>query len=613
MLRTTLAAAVAAALVQGATAAAPQPSITTVDLAGYPTVRATIVTSSPTKTPPPLRENGRPVTGFEATNLGAEKSIAMIVDRSQSMQGQAIRDASAAAREFVRAKPRGDRIAVFAVGKRALQLTQFSAERRDADEALRTLTVDDVRGTALYDSIVLSAEALAGDRSGARVLVLLTDGQEVSSDASLSSAIEAAREARVTVYPIGIESPSFRPAPLERLARETGGRYQGAAGTEALRAIYVSLAQELRRTWHVSYVTAARPGDRIELTSGAAAAEARAPGRHAVGAASSIPEPLFRAGPAFVATFVGLCVLIGFVFLVKGPVGSQLRRRLDPHLGEGDPKRRRGQVQERFATASSIMKLTEGAFGHLKVWHRLHRLLERANLPLRTVELLYIGLGTGVLGAIAALLFGGGMFVVLLGFGAGFMLPILFVVYKARKRLTMLEDQLPDLLITLAASLKAGHSFRQGIQAVVDEGQPPASAEFKRVLTETRLGRPMDAALQDMGERVGSKNLSFVITAVTIQRQVGGSLAGIFDMVAEAVRQRQQFARKIRALTAMGRASAYVLIGIPFFMLGVLTLVHSEYMEPLYHTPTGQKLMITGVVMMAIGSALLRRMVSFRG
>ena len=76
----------------------------------------------------------------------------------------------------------------------------------------------------------------------------------------------------------------------------------------------------------------------------------------------------------------------------------------------------------------------------------------------------------------------------------------------------------------------------------------------------------MDQALTDMAERVGSKNLTFVITAVTIQRQVGGSLAGLFDMVAETVRQRQQFARKIRGLTAMGRMSAYVLIGLPFFI-----------------------------------------------
>jgi tight adherence protein B len=611
--RTILAAAALLAALLPAVASAAPVSITTVDVSGYPTVRATVVTPAPTSKAPELLENGRPVTGLEATNLGAEKNIVLVVDRSQSMVGKAIRDASAAAREFVKAKPARDRIAVVAVGKRPIQLTQFSSDRRDADNALRGLQVDDVVGTALYDSIMLSVQALAGDRSGGRVIVLLTDGQEVSSDVSLSAAIAAARDARVTVYPIGIESPSFRPAPLERLARETGGRYQGAAGTGALRAIYVSLAQELRRTWQVSYVTAARPGDRIELASGGGTAVSRAPGRAAAEQGSRIPEPLFRAGPVFVATFVGFCTLIGLVFLLRAPIGSQLKRRLEPHTGEGEAKRARGPVQERFATASSLMRLTESAFGQLKVWHRLHRLLERADLPLRTVELVYIAAGSGVAFGLVSLLVGSGPLVTLGAFAFGCAVPILFVVYKARKRLTTLEDQLPDLLITLAASLKAGHSFRQGIQAVVDEGQPPASTEFKRVLTETRLGRPMDAALGDMAERVGSKNLTFVMTAVTIQRQVGGSLAGIFDMVAEAVRQRQQFARKIRSLTAMGRASAYVLVGIPFFMLGALTLLNRGYMEPLYHTSTGHKLMLFGVVMMVIGSLMLRKIVSFRG
>jgi tight adherence protein B len=203
--------------------------------------------------------------------------------------------------------------------------------------------------------------------------------------------------------------------------------------------------------------------------------------------------------------------------------------------------------------------------------------------------------------------------VTLLALVAGGAVPIVVVWWKAKRRLTAIDDQLPDLLVTLAASLKAGHSFRQGIQAVVDEGQPPSSKEFKRVLTETRLGRPMDDALADMAARIGSKNVSFVVTSVTIQRQVGGSLAGIFDMVAEAVRNRQQFARKIRSLTAMGRASAYVLVGVPFFMLGTITLLSPEYMDPLYHSSTGHKLLVLGLVMISVGSLMLRKIVSFRG
>jgi tight adherence protein B len=175
------------------------------------------------------------------------------------------------------------------------------------------------------------------------------------------------------------------------------------------------------------------------------------------------------------------------------------------------------------------------------------------------------------------------------------------------------EDQLPDLLVTLAASLKAGHSFKQGIQTIVDEGHEPASKELGRVLTDTRLGRPMDEALSETAERIGSKNFSFVITAVTIQRQVGGSLAGLFDMVADTVRQRQQFARKIKGLTAMGRASAYVLIALPFFIAFALTLLNPDYMAPLYNTSTGHQLIMVGLVMMAFGSLILKKLVSFRG
>jgi tight adherence protein B len=133
------------------------------------------------------------------------------------------------------------------------------------------------------------------------------------------------------------------------------------------------------------------------------------------------------------------------------------------------------------------------------------------------------------------------------------------------------------------------------------------------VLNETRLGRPMDDALSDMAERVGSKNFEFVMSAVTIQRQVGGSLAGLFDMVADTVRQRQQFHRKIRGLTAMGRMSAYTLVGLPFVVGLAIYVINRDYMKPLLTTSTGHKLLILMFVMMGIGSLLLKKIVSFKG
>jgi tight adherence protein B len=529
------------------------------------------------------------------------------------MLGGTLGAAGAAARTFVAAKADSDRIAVVTFGSSAVQATGFSTGTFEARSALTSLAVDRVQGTALYDAVELAAQALAADTTGARVLVLLTDGDDVSSDASLASAISAAREAKVTVYPIGLESKSFDPAPLRRLAKQTGGRYTGAADASHLNAVYASLAAELRRTWLLSYLTSARPGERLELGAAGARAETLAPGVPSAGPPkSSLPGWLFDIGAFPLSLIVGGCVLLGALLASRRPAGAQLRAQLAPHLGE-KPERRRGPAQERFQTASKVMKATESAFGHLALWRKMHSLLERADLPLRTVELVYAAVGSAFLFGLASAVGGAPTLLILGAFVLGGALPILFVWFKAKRRLTAIDDQLPEVLTTLAASLKAGHSFRQGIQAVVDEGGGPAAKEFNRVLTETRLGRPMDGALAEMAERVGSKNLRFVITAVTIQRQVGGSLAGIFDMVADAVRNRQQFARKIRSLTAMGKMAAYVLVGIPFFLLGMITLINKEYMNPLYHTPTGQKLMIGGVVMMAFGSLLLKKIVSFKG
>jgi tight adherence protein B len=226
---------------------------------------------------------------------------------------------------------------------------------------------------------------------------------------------------------------------------------------------------------------------------------------------------------------------------------------------------------------------------------------------------MYLMTGCGFLLMLLAAVSGRTTLVMLIAFAIGAVIPYAWVALKARRRMDAFEEQLPDLLVTLAASLKAGHSFKQGLQTIVDEGQEPASTELGRVITDTRLGRPMDEALAETADRIGSKNFSFVITAVTIQRQVGGSLAGLFDMIADTVRDRQQFARKIRSLTAMGRAAAYVLVALPFFIAFALTLMNPSYMDPLFHTHTGHMLIFTGLGMMAFGSLILKKIVSFRG
>jgi len=240
-------------------------------------------------------------------------------------------------------------------------------------------------------------------------------------------------------------------------------------------------------------------------------------------------------------------------------------------------------------------------------------MLVRGDVPLRPAEFVWLMVGGAFLGALLFGASGAPALMILAGMVIGSAIPYGFVGFRVRRRSKAFEAQLPDMLTTIAASLKAGHSFKHGLQAVVNESAPPASIELRRVLTEAGLGRPLDDALADMAERVGSENFGFAITAVTIQRQVGGSLATLFDMVSETVRNRQQFARKIRSLTAMGRMSAYTLVAIPIFIGGMISLLNPEYIRPLFHTHAGHLMLVAGVAMMALGSSILKKIVSFKG
>jgi tight adherence protein B len=612
-----------AAALSAAAPAAAAVKVSGVDSTSYPRVRMTLVSSTPVARAPRVTENGRRVSGFRAENLARAKSVVLAVDRSRSMRGRPFAIAVAAAQAFLRAKLPADRVAVATFATKPVLLTPFSSQSADAHTALRSLSVDRVEGTTLYDGIVKSARAFATEAYSGRVVIVVTDGNETRSTATLANAINAAREAGVLLYVVAIESRQFNPAPLKQLARATGGSYRGANSSAQLSAIYASIARELKRTWRVEYLTAARGGEELALKAslrgaGTATTQFQLPEEVAPaptpGPSRLLPQWFYESflGTQVMGGLVGFLVLLAGTFLLTSVRGSRLRRRLAPHLPGTQVDKRKAE-RERLQAAAGLFRATERTFGHWRQWIALYRMLERADVPLRTVEFVYLMAASGLIGGLVGAVFFHSTMLVLISMLVGGAIPFTVIWLKGRSRLKAFENQLPDLLITLAAALKAGHSFKQGLQTVVDEGRPPASKELKRVLTEAQLGRPLDEALAEMAARLGSKNFEFVITSVTIQRQVGGSLAGLIDMVADTVRQRQQFIRKVRGLTAMGRAGSYVLMGLPFVIAIVITAMNSDYMAPLYYTSTGHKLILVGLVMMAIGSLLLKKIVSFKG
>jgi tight adherence protein B len=589
--------AIAAVLIL-APAAYAAGEVKAVDTSEFPRISVTVLAPSTTSQAPGLTQNGAPVAGLTATNIGASKSVVIAIDRSRSMAGQALDQATAAARAFVAAKPPADRVSVLAFGSTAFSLTGFSTSTTDAESALRTITPDTVSGTALYDAVVNGSHLLGGETMPARVLILLTDGaNESPTGATLDDAIQAAQDAGVAVYAIGIEGNQFSPDALQQIASDTNGQYYTAASPQVLAEVYNSIAQDLRQTWQMEYMSNARPGDELELT-------VEFPGGDEVTKTVTAPgqAPPAPAKPSPVA------------FALAAPKGTWLKGRLEPHVASHKRQVvKRERESRKMAFFVPLFKATESVFGKFRQWKKLDQVLQRADVPLKVAEFAYIMLASGLVASFVAAFLEPPVWAIALAFVGGVSVPYLVVLHKAKKRLNAFEEQLPDILVTMAASLKAGHSFRQGMQTVVDEGMDPAAREFKRVLTEARLGRPMDDALTEMAARIGSKNFEFVMSAVTIQRQVGGSLAGLFDMVADTVRQRQQFHRKIRGLTAMGRMSAYVLVGLPFVVGSAIYLINREYMDPLLWTSTGHKLILLLLVMMGIGSAILKKIVSFKG
>jgi tight adherence protein B len=595
--------------------------IASVDTSGYPALRATIIAPLGTKAPS-MREDGRPVAGYAAVNLGQEKALVLALDRSQSMRGRPLANAIAAAREFISAAGAQDHVGLVAFGRVAIGLTRTSAAPSDARAALDGLAVDSAAGTALYDAIVVAAAQLQHDDRPGRAIVVVTDGRDVSSTHSFEDAVKAAHAAHAAIYAIGIGGPSFTPDTLQRLARETGGSYHQASTAANLGAVYSGLANELDRTWQLSYVTAARPGAHMHLAvsvpgSGTDAANVQLAAD--TSSSTNAPTGLIPsfgysvAGTVIVGLICGLLVLLSCGFWFASRRGGNLRSRIEPHLATQAGTRKARRRQDGAAARAQVSEGVERILGELRQFKRLEAKIQRADLPIRAGELLALCGGLAFFFGLVTAVVAGSALAILLAMVVVGSLPIAYVTVKAATRIKKFENQLPDLLITIAASLKAGHSFRQGIQAVVDEGADPAAKEFRRVMTETQLGKPMDDALTDMADRIGSKNLSFVITAVTIQRQIGGSLAGLFDMVADTVRQRQQFFRKVKGLTAQGRMSAYVLVGLPFFIALVVTMMNPSYMAPLYHTSSGHKLIATGIAMLIIGSLMLKKTVSFKG
>jgi tight adherence protein B len=239
--------------------------------------------------------------------------------------------------------------------------------------------------------------------------------------------------------------------------------------------------------------------------------------------------------------------------------------------------------------------------------------LARADLKFKAGEFVaFVFILASSLGTIAFLFVGTSvptkLFSALLAASFGVVIPIIYLRSQQGKRLTKFGGQLPDMLNLMVNGLRAGYSTMQAMEAISKEMPAPISDEFRRVVQEMQLGLPMDKALDNLIRRIPSEDLDFVITAINVQREVGGPLAEILDTIAFTIRERIRIKGEIRVMTSQVVMSGRILSGVPFVVFVILWFINQEYMGEFFKDLVcGGSALVVGFIMIAIGYFIMMK------
>jgi tight adherence protein B len=237
--------------------------------------------------------------------------------------------------------------------------------------------------------------------------------------------------------------------------------------------------------------------------------------------------------------------------------------------------------------------------------------LERAGMTMRLPDfVLTVGTLTVVLGGLGFALGGfllGVALLVTVPFGAKLLLK-----FRASRRQATFADQLDDSLQLMAGSLRAGHSLLRAVDSVAHEADAPTSEEFSRIVNETRVGRDLNDALDEVAERMGSDDFTWVAQAIAIHREVGGNLAEVLDAVGHTIRERNAIRRQVKALSAEGKLSAIVLMALPFGVTAFISMSNPAYIAKFTQSVTGYAMLAAAVVMLLVGGLWLKSTVKIK-
>ena len=566
-----------------------------------------------------VREGDRIVQASTAVPLSDQRALGMVlvIDASTSMQRNAlINRVLDGARALVDGKSAADQIAVVSFNSQVVLLQDFTSDKASLERAIDKIALGPE--TSVYDGI-LRAAALFQDNSSLQPnLIVFSDGGDTASRASAARAQASVENAGAALFAIGVENSGFKI--LEGMAAATGGSSAIASDPAGVGALFDKVQETLRRQYVVTYASSAS-GGAIPLTLSVGDQQARAEfatGSSQGGAASLKPEPVAKpSGPAFLRGSFGLwlgliLVLLAAVTLIVS-LGTtflgrenSLNRALLPY-GEGyvasaeedddgrSPQLVQTPMLQRAVEATGQFAERQGFLT------KIEGQLERANLPLRPAEAIFFYFAGVVVLGLLLIALTGNPFGALIGTVLAALVPPAVLSFLATRRQKAFDSLLPDTLQLMASTLRAGYSLMQGLEAVSQEVSEPVGRELRRVVTEARLGRPLEESLEQVAERMNSGDFGWAVMAIRIQREVGGNLAELLVTVAETMTERERLRRDVNALVAEGKISAIVLTILPVGLGLFIYSVNPDYMSPLFDETIGKILLGGALGLMLFG------------
>ncbi len=300
---------------------------------------------------------------------------------------------------------------------------------------------------------------------------------------------------------------------------------------------------------------------------------------------------------------VAIALLVLALIVVPGGPGRVPISRLDPTVAPPPSALAGAGAAAGAAVAKVLVKRGRLAAGAAA--------LEAAGIAMALTDFVLMTALSTITAAAAGFLLGG----VLLAVVALAVVPLgarLLVSFKAGRRRAAFADQLDDSLQLMASSLRAGHSLLRAVDAVSQDAAAPTSEEFSRIINETRVGRDLNDALDEVSARMRSDDFTWVAQAIAIHREVGGNLAEVLDAVGHTIRERNGIRRQVKALSAEGKLSAIVLMALPFGILGFISATKPEYLAKFTESTAGYIMLAVAVVMLTIGGFWLKKTVAIK-